>query len=252
MFLQDLCFDPAAVVPRSFGETPVFWDYPRPFQQDTGVVFMPFRNRFAVTALLSLIPTAAFAHHPAGGMAPQGMGEGLLSGLAHPVIGLDHLAFIIGVGLLAALTAHRFAAPLLFIGATVAGTLLHLMAFDLPAAEFVVALSVAGIGILALSGRSYGMLAIGSLFAVAGLFHGYAYGEAVVGSESSAVVAYLIGFAAIQYVVAVSAGFIAVRLLGSGLAARENFGLRVSGGVVAGAGAMILGEQLLAIAGLAG
>ncbi|MEO9787604.1 MAG: HupE/UreJ family protein [Aurantimonas coralicida] len=213
---------------------------------------MPFRNRFAVTALLSLIPTAAFAHHPAGGMAPQGMGGGLLSGLAHPVIGLDHLAFIIGVGLLAALTAHRFAAPLLFIGATVAGTLLHLMAFDLPAAEFVVALSVAGIGILALSGRSYGMLAIGSLFAVAGLFHGYAYGEAVVGSESGAVAAYLIGFAAIQYVVAVSAGFIAVRLLGSGLAARENFGLRVSGGVVAGAGAMILGEQLLAIAGLAG
>ncbi|MEF2551797.1 HupE/UreJ family protein [Aurantimonas sp. A2-1-M11] len=212
---------------------------------------MPFRNRFAVTALLALLPTAAFAHHPTGGMAPQSMADGLLSGLAHPVIGLDHLAFIIGVGLLAALTAHRFTAPLLFIGATIAGTLLHLMAFDLPAAEFVIALSVAAIGVLALSGRAYGMVVTGGLFAIAGLFHGYAYGEAVVGSESGVVAAYLIGFAAIQYAVAVAAGHVAVTLLGSGRSARENFGLRVSGGVVAGAGAVVLGEQLMAIVGLA-
>lgn len=213
---------------------------------------MPNLNRLAFAGLLTLLPSAAFAHHPGGGMAPQGPIEGLLSGLAHPVIGLDHLAFIVGVGLLAALTAHRFLAPLLFVGATVAGTLLHLMAFDLPAAEFVIALSVAAIGVLALSGRSYGMMVTGGLFAIAGLFHGYAYGEAVVGSESGAVIAYLVGFAAIQYAVAIAAGHVAVKLLGEGRSARENFGLRIGGGVVAGAGAIILGEQMLSIVGLAG
>ena len=209
-------------------------------------------NRLAVAGLLALTPSAAFAHHPGGGMAPQNPLEGLVSGLAHPVVGLDHLAFVVGVGLLAALTAHRFTAPLLFVGATVLGTLLHLMAFDLPAAKFVIALSVAAIGVLALTGRNYSLAAIGALFAVAGLFHGYAYGEAVVGSESGAIIAYLIGFAAIQYAVAVAAGHVAVKLLGHGRSARENFGLRISGGIVAGAGAIILGDQLLAIAGLAG
>jgi urease accessory protein len=213
---------------------------------------MPNLDRLAFAGLFALLPSAAFAHHPGGGMAPQTAVDGLLSGLAHPVIGLDHLAFIVGVGLLAALTAHRFLAPLLFVGATVFGTLLHLMAFDLPAAEFVIALSVAAIGILALSGRAYGMVLVGGLFAIAGLFHGYAYGEAVVGSESSAVVAYLVGFAAIQYAVAVAAGHVAVMLLGEGRKARENFGLRITGGMVAGAGGIILGEQLLAIVGLAG
>lgn len=206
--------------------------------------------RLALAGALTLSPTLAFAHHPGGGEAPQSLFAGLLSGLAHPVIGLDHLAFVVGVGLLAALTPHRLAAPLVFVAATVLGTLLHLMAVDLPAAEFVIALSVAGIGILALSGRSLGLAPVAALFAVAGLFHGYAYGEAVVGSRADAVLAYLVGFAAIQYAVAIAAGHVAVALLGHSRPARENLGLRITGGVVAGAGAIILGEQVLGLAGL--
>lgn len=206
--------------------------------------------RLGGATALSLLPSLAFAHHPGGGEAPQTLFEGLLSGLAHPVIGLDHLAFVVGVGLLAAITPHRFTAPLVFVVATVLGTLLHLMAIDLPAAEFVIALSVAAIGVLALSGRPVAFPAVAALFAVAGLFHGYAYGEAVVGARTDAILAYLVGFAAIQYAVAVAAGHVAVALLGKGRAARENFGLRVTGGMVAGAGGIILGEQLLGLAGL--
>ena len=38
------------------------------------------------------------------------------------------------------------------------------------------------------------------LFAVAGLFHGYAYGEAIVGAETAPLAAYFLGFALIQFV----------------------------------------------------
>lgn len=211
---------------------------------------MPLIQRLAAAMAFTLPPSLAFAHHPGGGAAPQSPLDGLLSGFAHPVIGLDHLAFVVGVGLLAAMTPHRRAAPLVFVAATVLGTLVHLMAIDLPAAEFVIALSVAAIGALALSGRPMGLAPTAGLFALAGLFHGYAYGEAVVGSQTSAVLAYLVGFAAIQYAVSLAAGHAAVKLFGRDQPFARNLGLRISGGVVAGAGAIILGEQLLGLAGL--
>ena len=37
----------------------------------------------------------AEAHHVMGGRMPSTFMEGLLSGLGHPVVGLDHLAFIV-------------------------------------------------------------------------------------------------------------------------------------------------------------
>ncbi len=55
----------------------------------------------AVVGLL-FASAPALAHHPFGGEAPTNAIEGFLSGLGHPVIGLDHLAFTIAAGLLAA------------------------------------------------------------------------------------------------------------------------------------------------------
>lgn len=50
--------------------------------------------------LFSLVPV--LAHHPFGGETPDNLFEGFLSGIEHSVIGLDHLAFVIAAGLLAA------------------------------------------------------------------------------------------------------------------------------------------------------
>ena len=59
--------------------------------------------RFSRSAILavpfSLAAFPAFAHHMMGGRTPSTFMEGLLSGLGHPVIGLDHFAFLVAIGI---------------------------------------------------------------------------------------------------------------------------------------------------------
>src|SRR3546814_7675777 len=88
----------------------------------------------------------ALAHHAMGGETPDTLAAGLISGLAHPVIGIDHLAFVIAAGIAAAFTQSRLLAPLAFIVATVAGCLLLVAGITLPAVEIVVAASVLVLG----------------------------------------------------------------------------------------------------------
>ena len=49
-------------------------------------------------ALVVATTSNAFAHHPLGGAAPETMLHGFLSGVGHPLIGFDHLAFVFAIG----------------------------------------------------------------------------------------------------------------------------------------------------------
>ncbi len=204
-----------------------------------------------ILAAIAAFPQTAFAHHPTGGATPGTMAEGILSGFAHPVIGLDHLAFVVAVGIAAVLAGRRFMLPALFVAATLAGTGIHLAAFNLPLVETVIALSVVAGGFIILSGTKVPVPALAALFAIAGLFHGYAYGESIVGAETTPLVAYLTSFGIVQFVIAVAAGAVVVEVLGAGKQAFENASSRITGGMVAGAGLFVLGSQALAVVGLA-
>ncbi|MFK7903397.1 MAG: HupE/UreJ family protein [Nitratireductor sp.] len=207
---------------------------------------MKLFNKLSATAFALLTSTNfAFAHHPLGGKTPATFMEGLLSGVGHPIIGLDHLLFIIAVGVAAFLIGARLTLPLFFIIATVAGTVLHLNAIDLPIVEVVIALSVAAIGFLVMSGRAIAMPVYAGLFAVAGLFHGHAYGEAIFGAEATPMIAYLGGFAVVQYLVALLAGYFAVNVFGKSKGAFEHASARLTGGMVAGAGVLLVGEHAI-------
>lgn len=156
--------------------------------------------------------TSAFAHHVMDGKLPQTLLQGLLSGLGHPVIGIDHLAAIVGAGLLAAL-ARRGVAPLLaFSAALIAGVGVHLAGADIPVSELLVGLSTMAIGVLVLLRQSMRPAAAASLFAVVGLLHGYALGESIVGAEPTPLVAYLVGLLIIQTAIAFAAYAALVRL----------------------------------------
>jgi len=46
----------------------------------------------------SLIASPAMAHHPLNGMPMETFAHGLLSGVGHPLLGFDHLFFVIAMG----------------------------------------------------------------------------------------------------------------------------------------------------------
>lgn len=158
---------------------------------------------FGASAALLLAAPLAQAHHPMGGATPSTFGEGLLSGFGHPLIGVDHFAFLLVAALLSFTLkgGARYLVPLAFVGATLVGTLYHLTAADLAMTETVVALSALLGGVAVLLKRSAPALLMGALFAVIGIFHGYAYGEAIIGAEQTPLLSYLVGFAIIQYAV---------------------------------------------------
>jgi urease accessory protein len=156
----------------------------------------------ATIAAVTLAATPVLAHHPLGGRVPASLFEGLMSGLAHPVIGIDHLVMIVAIGLFAGIKRQGWALPIAFVVAAMAGTGLHLMSMSLPGAGIWVAGSVLALGLLMLVQERLNLAAIAGLIGVAGLFHGYAYGEAIVGAEVTPLVGYLAGFSAVQLAIA--------------------------------------------------
>ena len=100
----------------------------------------------------------------------------------------------------------------------------------IPAAEILVALTALLAGILIARGRALPLPAWGALFAVAGFFHGYAFGESIYGAEASPLWAYLVGLVLSQSVLAVGIA-LAARHMGagvSGLAPRPIFDVILS------------------------
>ncbi len=160
-------------------------------------------TRLAAVATATLAPVAALAHHPTGGETPATFVNGFLSGIGHPVIGIDHLAFVVAAGAVAALAGQKLWLPLVFVAASMIGVLIHVQAVDLPVVEIVIALSVLAAGALLASGREVAVGGWAGLFALAGLFHGHAYGEAVYGAGAMPVVAYLLGLALVQSAIAI-------------------------------------------------
>ena len=205
---------------------------------------MAASRRLGVLALMMMIAQPAWAHHPMGGKLPQTFLQGLLSGFGHPVIGVDHLAAIVGVGILAALAGRSAAVVLAFSVAVIAGVGLHLSGIDLPASELFVGLTTLLIGALVILRQSMSAGRALLLFALAGLVHGYALGESIVGAEASPLVAYLLGLLIMQTAIGVSV-YAAVRSLARWPA--RTAGLTVVGVLVALAG----GVATAAAAGLA-
>jgi urease accessory protein len=142
--------------------------------------------------------TGAFAHHVNDGLPIGTFAEGVLSGLAHPVLGLDHLVFILGAGLAAGALAIGLRMPFLFIVASIAGLSAHLARLDVPLAETAVALSIIALGLAVGSRGGLGQTVWIVLFVGAGLFHGYAYGESVVGAQLVPLSGYLVGLGFVQ------------------------------------------------------
>jgi urease accessory protein len=200
------------------------------------------------SGLLALLLTnPALAHHPMGNQTPTNFIEGFLSGLGHPVIGLDHLAFVIAVGLLAATRARGIILPITFVIAALLGTGIHLAEVSLPWAEFWISASVLAVGLLVALGSQFPTLALAVLTGFAGIFHGYAYGESIIGATTAPLTAYLLGFTAIQLAIALGAFWIGRRGLSlkTDSEAQPSSPLRKAGWAIGGIGLALTYAQVL-------
>jgi len=193
----------------------------------------------AVAAALAVAP--AWAHHFMDNALPGNLAEGLLSGLGHPLIGIDHAAFIVATGFFLA----RVKGGMWGVAAVIAGSLLgaavHLHGIDFAGGEIGVALSVIVAGGLLIGRWQIGLAWLAGGLVLAGALHGHAYAEAIFGAEATPLGAYLAGFTLTQLGVA-AAAFSAHRHL---IAARESWAGPVAAGLGAAAGAV--GVVFLAI-----
>lgn len=194
----------------------------------------------AVLAIAALLigTVGAEAHHPMGGLTPETFAQGLLSGLGHPVIGIDHLVFIVAMGVAAGVAGLGLAMPGIFVAASAAGVALHVQAVTLPAVEVAVAVSVLVIGLMLAAGRKMPRSGWAALFALAGLFHGYAFGESIVGAEPLPLAAYLTGLVVVQTLIATG-----VTLLAR-WAMTDTLKPRLAGAAFAAIGFVIVGAQV--------
>lgn len=193
-----------------------------------GLVFLPLQE--------------ASAHHLTGGELPATMAQGFLSGLAHPVIGLDHLAFVVAIGLLSLRFSRGMLLPLVFMVMGLVGTGLHLRMVNLPAPEILISLSVMLFGLLVALPSRIPLLGLLMVAGLAGIAHGYAYGETIVGAEMVPLAAYLVGFTLVQFAVAMAS-----RVLGRMAFGRKEPRLAVSERL-AGLGIGTLGIVFLVVA----
>ena len=202
--------------------------------------------RLPCRAALSVIPfflmtASASAHHVMGGKMPTTFAEGFLSGLGHPVIGPDHLAFLLAIGVAVGVGGLSLVLPLLFVVASAIDVTLHVNGVNLPGAEIVVAVSVLFAGFLIARGRALPVSLWAILFAAAGLFHGYAFGESIFGAERSPLHAYLLGLIIVQSVLTVGTALL-VRRRAGGVSAIAP---RLAGAVIIGVGLATLIAQLI-------
>ena len=185
------------------------------------------------------------AHHPNGGEIPGTLAEGFLSGLGHPVIGIDHLVFVIAIGLVAALSKKLgMVIPAVFVLATAIGTAIHLQGINLPVVEIIISASVLLMGVFLAKKETTNLTLLAAIGAIAGIFHGYAYGESIVGAETTALSAYLLGFCVIQLAIGAGAYYLGKQIINRATIP-NTLPLRFAGFAICGIGFSFLSSAIL-------
>jgi urease accessory protein len=179
----------------------------------------------AVLAAVAFFPGIAFAH------TGFHFESGFASGLAHPLLGIDHVLAMIGVGILAWQIGGRalWAMPAAFLAMMAAGGLAGFAAFDMPFVELGIALSIVAVGAAIAVRQTLPTALAACLVGFFAMFHGFAHGAEVPGDAGA--LGYMAGFL-------VASGALHVAGLGVGrFAARlRPTALRFGGAAIALAG----------------
>jgi len=200
------------------------------------------RSRIATpcAALAAIATLPAHAHHAMDYQLPATALEGLLSGLGHPIIGVDHLLFIVGAGVLAARLERGYLLTLVFVLASMLAASARAMGAPWQMSELWIAGSLVVLGLIAITMREPSRMLVATLFAVSGLAHGYALAAAIVGAEATPLYAYFTGLTFIQCAIALAA-WRAARLLA---ARRPAFPVQRLTGVAVGVAGIVFAGMI--------
>jgi urease accessory protein len=191
-------------------------------------------RQYIVLTALGLMPATALAHQEAG------QAIGFLSGLAHPVSGLDHVLAMVAVGLWGAVLGAPaiWVLPVAFPVMMACGGLMGLLGFQLPGVEIGIALSAIVLGAMVLAETRPPLWLAAVVVSFFAIFHGHAHGREL--PEGANALLYSLGFV-------MATGLLhAVGIL-LGVAHRWTAGrqaVRAAGGGVALAGLFFLWQAL--------
>ena len=190
------------------------------------------RSLWSIAAVLLALP--ACAHEQ------QGQAAGFVTGLQHPVSGLDHVLAMVAVGLWGAQLGAPaiWLLPVTFPLVMAFGGFLGLLGVPLPGVEIGIAVSAILLGaMVAVEGRP-GLWLAAAAVAVFAVFHGHAHGTELPAGQSGLL--YSVGFV-------VATGCLHATGIAIGLINRWHWGriaLRVAGAAVAAAGIVFLWQAL--------
>ncbi len=141
--------------------------------------------------LFIVLVDPVFAHHPfgMGDSSELSSWQALLSGVGHPLLGPDHLLFMLGIAFVGLKRNKQWLFPLLAVGLS-GSALVQLQPLPdlfVPWAEALVSLSLAIEGLIVLNCLSSKWLL--PMFAL----HGYLLGSTIVGAESTPLLGYFLG-----------------------------------------------------------
>jgi urease accessory protein len=184
--------------------------------------------------VLALLAPPVWAHEPAGQAA------GFVSGLLHPVSGLDHVLAMVAVGLWGAQLGAPaiWLLPLTFPLMMAVGGFLGLLGVPLPGVEVGIAASAIVLGAVVAAESRPPLSLVAVLVAFFALFHGHAHGTELPAGQSGFL--YSIGF--VVATGCLHAGGIAIGLVHCWRAGRAA--LRGAGAGVSAAGMFFLWRAL--------
>lgn len=190
-----------------------------------------FKILIAVLAVVSFFtPSVALAHEASG------VGGGLISGFLHPILGPDHVAAMVAVGLLGAMLGAPaiYLLPIIFPLVMAFGGALGVAGVPLPAVEVGIALSAVVLGLMVAAGQKIPLIAAAVVVAVFAIFHGHAHGTELPAAADA--LAFAVGFV-------VGTGLLHLAGIVIGVPVRWSVGrtlVRALGGAIAIAGLAFL------------
>ena len=191
---------------------------------------MSLNRLFLAALIVAVLAAPALAHSGEGG------GGGFLSGLAHPVSGLDYVAAMVAVGLWGVFlgTPAIWLLPIVFPLVMAFGGVLGIVGVPLPAVETSIAASAIVLGTMVALAARPPLWTAAVLVGAFAIFHGYAHGKEL--PDGANAVAFAAGFV-------IATGLLHLSGIAFGQLARWPAGrlaVRAAGGVIAAVGVAYL------------